>query len=312
MGAWPGPKAPKTRRGRNRSVPRWGLVMDVEQAKARARGSRANGFLLAGTISLLLGLLALGPGTAGAATPIEGIWSFNGGEVAVQGQDDGTFAGTVVAPTKFSQCYHPVGEQMWTQMRLQADGSYFGLHQWYFATADCVPNPALGLTAWRVLQAPDGSRFLRVCFSAPGSTSQPVIATNGTNSGATFGCSDSARISALPTIKQSEADRYLVLPASGNCIARRKMKIRIHDPAGDPFEKVLVTLRSGRVHRRAKLKRYAHRIVATLGLRGLPSPSFTVAVRTTTLLGSSLTSKRTYRVCSAPSKVRARAHLRRQ
>jgi hypothetical protein len=285
--------------------------MDVGQAQPRHRGSRANGSLLAATV-LLLGLLALWPGRAGAATPIEGIWSFNGGEVAIQDQEDGTFLGTVVAPTKFSQCYHPVGERMWTQMRLQSDGSYFGLHQWYFATAECVPNPSLGLTAWRVLQAADGSRFLRVCFSAPGSTSQPLIAADGADHGATFGCSDSARISALPTIEQSEADRYLVLPSSASCFPRQKMKVRINDPVGDPFAKVSVKLRSGKVRRRAKLKHYAHRVVATLNLRGLPRPTFTVTVHTTTLLGSSLSSKRTYRVCSAPPKVRARAHFRGQ
>jgi hypothetical protein len=293
-------------------MPRWGWVMGAEQVQARDRGSRSSGLLLAATMSLLLGLLAFWPAAAGAATPVEGVWSFNGGQVAIQGQEDGTFLGTVVAPTKFSQCYHPIGERMWTQMRLQPDGSYFGFHQWYFATSDCVPNPALGLTAWRVLQAPDGSRFLRVCFSAPGSPSQPVIAPDGASRDATFGCSDSARISALPTLRQSEAGKYLILPDSAGCFARRKMKVRINDPAGDPFEKISVKLRSGKVRRRAKLKHYAHRVVATLSLRGLPNPTFTVTVHTTTLLGSSLTSKRTYRVCSAPSKVRARADYRSQ
>jgi hypothetical protein len=281
-------------------------MMSLERTMAAGRDSQSSGSLLAIALSVLtLGLLALWPGLASAATPIEGVWSFNGGEVAIQAQEDGTFVGTVVAPTKFSQCYHPVGEEMWMQIRLQPDGSYHGLHQWYFATSECVPNPALGLTAWRVLQAPDGSRFLRVCFSAPGSSSQPTIAADGTDQGFTFGCSDSARISALPSIKQSEVDKYLVLPDNGHCVGRSRMRIRIHDPVSDPFEKISVKLRSGPVRRRAKLRRKGHNVIATLRLRGLPSETFTVTVRTTTLLGSSLSSKRSYRVCSAPATVRA-------
>jgi hypothetical protein len=288
-------------------------MMSLERAIAAGRDSRSSGSLLAIALSVLtLGLLAFWPGQASAATPIEGVWSFNGGQVAIQAQEDGTFIGTVVAPTRFSQCYHPVGEEMWTQIRLQPDGSYHGSHQWYFATSDCVPNPALGLTAWRVLQAADGSRFLRVCFSAPGSSSQPTIAADGTNQGSTFGCSDSARISALPAIKRSEVGKYLVLPSNRNCVGRARMRVRIHDPVSDPFQRISVKLRSGAVHRRAKLRRRAHSIVATLNLRGLPGETFTVTVRTTTLLGSSLSTKRSYRVCSAPATVRARTGFRGQ
>jgi hypothetical protein len=281
--------------------------MRVDLADARRGGPGAAALRAAiAVLALVAGWLLVGPGSAVAATPIEGVWSFNGGKVAIQGQDDASFVGTVVAPTKFSQCYHPVGEEMWTQIRLQPDGSYYGLHQWYFATSECVVNPALGLTAWRVLQGPDGSKFLRVCFSAPGSSSQPTIAADGSSAGATFGCSDSARISALPAIKQSEAGKYLVLPSSHNCVGRSKMKVRIHDPASDPFKKVSVKLRSGKVRRLAKLKHRAHGIVATLNLRGLPRETFTVTVRTTTLLGERLSTKRSYRVCSVPATVRAR------
>jgi hypothetical protein len=285
--------------------------MRLERAIATDRNSRSSGSLLTLPLTALaFGLLALWPGQAGAATPIEGVWSFNGGKVAIQAQRNGAFRGTVVAPTKFSECYHPVGEEMWTQIRLQSDGSYFGLHQWYFATSDCVPNPALGLSAWRVLRDADGSKLLRVCFSAPGSTSQPTIAADGANQGATFGCSDSARISALPSVKQSEVGKYLILPDNGSCIRQKRMRIRIKNPASDPFEEISVKLRSGKVKRRAKLKHRAHDVLAMLNLRGLPRVTFTVTVRATTLLGSSLSSKRSYRVCSAPATVRARTGLR--
>ncbi len=258
-------------------------------------------------VLLTLVALAVLPSAAAAASPIEGIWSFNGGQVAVQAQDDGTFTGTVVAPTKFSECFHPAGEVMWTEIRSQPDGSYFGLHKWYFADSDCVPNPTRGLTAWRVLTAADGSKFLRVCFSAPDSPSQPTISPDGKSQGATFGCSDSTRISALPNVKQSEAGKYLLLPDNASCIGRKRMRIRIKDPAGDPFKKFSVKLRSGKVRRRAKLRNRPNGAVAILNLRGLPRATFTVSVRATTLLGSSITSKRRYRLCSAPATVRARS-----
>jgi hypothetical protein len=249
----------------------------------------------------LAGLLAVGLGiaaaSADAAEPIESVWSFNGGEVAVQAQPGGTLVGTVVAPTKFSECLHPVGEKAWTNVRRQPDGSYWGYHQWYFETAECVANPTLGLTAWRVLQTPTGSSFLRVCFSEPGSTSQPKIAPDGSSTGATFGCSDSALVSPVPAVKKSEAEKYILLPSNASCFGGRKLRVRLLDPAGDPFAKVLVKLRSGKLHRRAKLKRSQGRITATLNLTGLTAPKFTVKVRAETVLGRHLGAKRTYRRC---------------
>jgi hypothetical protein len=75
-------------------------------------------------------LLAGGVAPVDAASNIEGVWSFNGGRVAIQAQPDGAFIGTVVAATTFTVCPHPAGEQIWTALRLHADGSYRGLHQW--------------------------------------------------------------------------------------------------------------------------------------------------------------------------------------
>ena len=61
---------------------------------------------------------------------------------------------------------HAVGERMWTQLRPQADGQYWGKHQW-FNTSTCEPLPTLGNTAFRALKKPDGQTFLRVCFAGP-------------------------------------------------------------------------------------------------------------------------------------------------
>src|SRR6476620_1218955 len=166
---------------------------------------------------------------AQAASPIEGVWSFNGGRIAIQqsGQP-GQFAGTVVAPTTFSLCTHPVGEEIWTQMAKQPDGSYWGLHQWFFETSECVRNPALGRTAWRVLQSA-GGRYLRACFREPGSGLQPTISPHVVVENATFGCVDSALVSAIPDFSSAHLSRYVSFPASKGCLGRRKLRIHIHD-----------------------------------------------------------------------------------
>lgn len=252
---------------------------------------------------IAVGFIAVMAVAPAQAAPIEGVWSFNGGKVAVQANvGGGTLSGTVVAPTKFDTCFHPAGEEMWTQMRLQPDGSYWGLHQWFFATEECVRNPELGLTAWRVLHGNDDSLFLRVCFSEPGSFSQPTIAADGTVSGATFGCSNSARLSALPTVKQSEVGKYIRLPRANSCVAQSRIKIRLRDPAADPLKKISVRLKSGAVSRRAKLKRKGHVVIATINLAGLPSENFKVVVHATTVLGTHLSSQRKYRRCVAVHK----------
>jgi hypothetical protein len=254
-------------------------------------------------LCVLASVFATGAATASAAAPIEGIWSFNGGEVGIQRQSDGTFTGIVVAPTKFSQCLHPTGEQVWTQINEQPDGSYFGLHQWYFETSNCVANPTLGLTAWRVLSTESGQRFLRVCFSEPGSSPQPEIAASGDTTGATFGCQDSQRVSALPELSPTDLERYLTLPSNGACYSRPKMRVRAVDPPSDPIEKFGVRLRSGKIHRQAKLKRRTSHITATLNLKGLSAPRFAVRIHLRTVLGEELTLKRVFRRCATPARL---------
>lgn len=248
---------------------------------------------------LVAGVTAAGlaADSASADAPIEGVWSFNGGKVAIEEQPNGTFAGTVVSPTRFAQCTHPVGEETWTQLTGQPDGSYWGLHQWFFETEECVPNPVLGPTAWRVLQKGE-TRFLRVCFSAPGSNSQPTIAADGTAANVTFECIDSALISALPDTPAGGIAKYLTAPDQSGCLGRRRLRIRVRGPKNDPLAKIVVKLESGSLHRRAKVKRHDGRAVATLNLTGLSKPSFTVTIRLTTVLGHHLSAKRRYRLCA--------------
>lgn len=259
--------------------------------------------LLSATVSALVLLGAVS--NAQADSPIEGVWSFNGGKVAVEASGDGSFRGVIVAPTKFSQCFHPVGEEVWSEIKPQADGSYWGLHQWYFETAECTPNPERGLTAFRVITAGDGSKSLEVCFSEPGSKSQPKIPPSGSPTGATYGCSNSAHISPLPSVAPADAPKYILLPGNGLCLTRPKLKVRLRNPSGDPIVQAKVRLRSGKVRRRAKLTKKSNGFVATLNLRGLTKPKFTVSVKVTTALGHHLKAKRAYRLCGP---VRAGKH----
>jgi hypothetical protein len=259
---------------------------------------------------LATALLLLGAGAARAADPIEGIWSFNGGQVAIQRQADGTFMGTVVKDTKFAICTHPAGEAMWTKMAAQPDGSYYGLHQWYLGGVDgqpCSKNPELGLTTWRVLSSGPGSKFLRVCFSSPGTAAQPTISSDGVAANDDAGCSDSELISELPSVAPNPVTA-IQLPPAGVCL-RKQLKVVLKDPEGDPIKKAQVFLKSAGVRRAAKLKRHGSRIVATLGLSGLPSTSVRVFASFETVLGQKVKRKRAYStLCGSGARPKKHKH----
>ena len=142
-------------------------------------------------------LLAIGVGSASASSDIEGVSALNGGQIAIQPLSNGTFVGTVVSETAFAEC--PPGRAAdLDRLTKQSDGSYWGLHQWYFEKSGCAVNPTLGLTAFRVLTEANGSHYLKVCLSNPGTT-QPTITPAGTAAGATYGCVNSSLSAALPT-----------------------------------------------------------------------------------------------------------------
>jgi hypothetical protein len=274
---------------RDRSLP------NVPRAQRPNAGRPA--LLLAGLVTVLL---TVGVASARADSPIEAIWSFNGGKVGIQEQPNGTFVGTVVAVTKFDQCDHPVGQEMWTDMRPQPDGSFWGLHDWYFATpaSPCTLQPNAGPSAWRVLKTRNEARFLRACFSSPASNLQPKIAPDGTSTGVTYGCFDSALIAPLPAVSSSQFAQFVTLPTNKTCFGRSVMRIQMRDPKNDPLKKVVVKLKSGKIRRTAKVRRHGANVTATLNLRGLSAGSFTVTVRLTTVLGSHLSRKRTYQMCA--------------
>ena len=179
---------------------------------------------------------------ATTADPIEAVWAFNGGEVAIVHEPNGSFAGIVDAQTTFATCPHAVGEQMWTEMRVAARRLLLGAPSVVFKTVGCQRNPTLGPTAWRVMTATNGSRYLLVCFSQPGS-SQPTIAPNGATAGVTYRCYESALLAALPLgsapSSQSGRDAFAAavgLPNPHACLSRRAFQIHLHNPPFDPIK----------------------------------------------------------------------------
>jgi len=249
-------------------------------------------------IALLLLSAATTTSTAAPSAPaIERVWSFNGGEVAIQAQPGGGFLGTVVAPTRFAACTHPVGEPMWTAIRAQADGSYWGFHRWFFETTPCTPQPQLGPTAWRVMSAAAGGSFLLVCFGAPGGP-QPTIAADGTSANVGYGCVRSAEVAPVAAVASFHS--AVTLPGSRRCLSRRSFQIHLHQSRYDPFAEVEVRLG----HRRLHLRRHGNVFAARIDLRGLPRGTFTVKILLTTVLGHRIAGARTYHTCRhrTPSK----------
>lgn len=255
--------------------------------------------VLSGLLPLLL--LTVCCSAQAAAPPIEAVWAFNGGEVAVVHQSDGTWSGIVDAPTTFARCSHPVGERMWSGLRPQPDGSYWGLHQWFFESEPCQTNPTLGPSAWRVMAAANGSRYLIVCFSAPGGT-QPTIAPDGTTAHVTYRCYDSALLAAVPLQSRpssragAAAFAHAVgLPGNRRCLSRRLLTIHLHNPPFDPIRQAVVRLGA----RRLTVTRRGRHLTSQIDLRGLPRGTFTVAIRLSTVLGHHISGSRTYHTCVA-------------
>lgn len=234
------------------------------------------------------------PTTASAAADIEAVWNFNGGQVAIEQQADGTFLGTVIRDTSFSQCTHRAGERMWTEIRPQADGSYWGKHQWF--NSDCTLTEPRGNTAWRVLRRPDGTRFLRACSMQPSDqTTQPTIAPDGTSAGHTGSCDDSDFARDIPAATP-KVDSIVTLPRQGRrrCLSKRSFRIRLREPEGDKLDTASVFVNGRRV-----ATRKSDRITAPVNLRGLPKGRYTVKIVATTVRGKTIQGSRKYRTCSA-------------
>jgi hypothetical protein len=250
-------------------------------------------------------LLAAGVASAAASSSIEGVWAFGGGQIAITPLSNGTFVGTVVAETTFAECVHPDGQQIWTDVAQQPDGSFWGLHQWYFEKSSCVENPERGDAAWRVVEEAGGSKYLRVCLSKPG-TSQPTIAAVGAEANVTYACYDSALTAPLPTTAGQAGFIQSLRPSAKKCVSGRRFEIHLAEPANDPFKSVRITLRGHRI----KTVHRGDYIDATVSLKGLPLGAFTIKVSAKTVLGIDLTGSRTYHTCASKPKRHKPAKLK--
>lgn len=296
------------------------LRMDTHRPPRRFRRPRLLILMIAAAMLLAAGAAA-GAASAGASSSIEGVWSFGGGKIAIQPEGNGKLEGIVVAPTTFAECVHPVEQQIWKEMTLQPDGSYWGFHQWYKSSESekCALDPAPGPTAWRVIEESNGSHYLGVCLSHPGTT-QPTISANGTCTGATYGGEHSLLVSELPTTGTGPSTNggsgssggsggsggpggsstggpkeSLSLPNSKQCLSVRLFKIHLQEPKYDPFKTVSVTIK-GYKHKIATARK-GNYIVATINLKGLPKGAFTVQIKATTVLGHTLSASHTYHTC---------------
>jgi hypothetical protein len=249
-------------------------------------------------------LLCVGVASASAASSIVGVWSFGGGAIDVKPTGPDTFVGIVAQETVFAECPHPVGQEIWTGITEQTDGSFWGLHQWYYVKTCGLNKANVGPTAWRVKEEPDGEKYLRVCFSKPG-TSQPQIPASGPETGWTYGCVSSALIASLPT-GGAAAFKAALPPASEKCLSGRSFKIHLAEPRYDPFKTIVVTLKG---HKLATVHKRGY-VVATVKLNGLPTGAFTVKIKATTVLGVHLSGSRTYHTCAKKPKKHKPAKLK--
>lgn len=269
--------------------------MDTCRNRENADRSNPTGRVRAG-LAVLVASLAFGVfASAASAANIEGVWSFNGGTVGVQGLSNGTFQGTVVSPTSFATCTHPVGQVMWTDIREGEDGSYRGWHQWYRG-ANCETVSHLGRTAWRVLSQLDGSKYLLVCFSKPGDFTVPTIAPDGRTENATYGCVQSNLIAPIPGSVGSTVDlsfgKLVSLPDDSKC--RRKLSVVLRNPKYDPLKHVVIWV-NGKVAARVKGFEGVKKHVV---LKVPPAAgSYSVTVRAITVLDHRRTGHRRYRKC---------------
>jgi hypothetical protein len=236
--------------------------------------------------------------TVVAEQPIEGVWSFGGGAVAVQEGDDGALQGTVVQQTTFAVCPHPVGQVMWTEMRERPNGSYWGRHQWYRGS-DCALDTRPGLAAWRAMETAHG-KMLIVCLSEPGERKQPKIALDGSVTDATYGCVESDPLAPVPgTGGKAAFDDLVGLPASSTSGSCRRSLTIVPRKLRDPLRRLIVRFDGVKVADVEGSRRLRKRLV----LDDLPEGRFKVQVIAITALEQKRSRSRVYRGCKQKVKV---------
>jgi hypothetical protein len=222
---------------------------------------------------------------AQAADQIEGSWLFESGQVLVEPTGPGTFKGTVVRPTRFTACTHPVGQVMW--QIAGAGASYTGTHIWY--TSECAENPG-GQSTWQITSTDPAHYTLRFCTVAPGGGPPTFDPATGVPTGATR-CHGLQRV--LPPQPPPTFRSVVSLPTqSRTCRSRRHFRIRLREPKADPLVRATV-----QVNRKRVRVLVGARLTAPVDLRGLPRGRYAVTIVATTASGRVLQGTRRYRTC---------------
>jgi hypothetical protein len=222
---------------------------------------------------------------AQAAAQIEGSWLFESGQVLVEATGPGTFKGTVVKPTRFTACTHPVGQVMWQISG--AGASYTGTHIWY--TSECAENPG-GQSTWQIISTDPANYALRFCTVEPGRGPPIFDPATGAPIGATR-CHDLKRI--LPPQPAPTFQSVVSLPkATSRCRSRRTLRIRLREPSADPLVRAAVRVTGRRVR-----VVVGKRLTAPVDLRNLPRGRYRVKISATTASGRVLRGTRRYRTC---------------
>jgi len=259
---------------------------------------------------VLLAALAFSASAGAATNEIEGVWSFEHGSVAIERVDGGeTFQGKVETETEFAECPHLAGEVMWTDMREQPDGSFWGLHQWFHAGCR-LEQQFVGPTAWRVLHNAKGGRYLKVCFSHPGGD-QPEIAPSGveTKPSGFFGCYESSLIEPLPPSSSSSSGSgsgggsgVLSTTNTKACVSQSTLKLKLKDSKNDPLKQVAISVNGKKVTTVKGVKAIDKALKkGGITLTKLPSGTYKISVTATTVLHKTLTGSQTYKSCTIGS-----------
>jgi hypothetical protein len=221
---------------------------------------------------------------AQAADQIEGSWLFENGQVLVEATGPGTFKGTVVKPTRFTACTHPIGQLMWQMSG--AGVAYAGTHIWYHS--DCSEDPG-GQSSWQITSTDPANYTLRFCTVAPGG-GPPTFDPGGAPTGDTR-CHDLERV--LPPQAKPTFKSVVSLPKqTRKCRSRRNFRIQLREPEADPLVRATVHVNGKRV--RVVVGR---RLTAPVDLRNLPKGRYTVKIVATTASSRVIQGTRRYRTC---------------
>jgi hypothetical protein len=232
-----------------------------------------------------------GSASAQSTSDFANVWAFNGGQVGVIKNADKSFTGIVVRATKSGSCVHPVGEKIWTNVRLGTNLSWSGQHVW-FLTGPCRLAPATGNTTWKIFKNTQGKTLLRGCYANWARPDiQPQFIAGITECTPAFAnVNEGATIDSDFVPSRKGTFKSIARFPKSKCIGKT-LKFKFAEPPTDALATVTVT--SG------KFTKTLTRPNLSLSLKVAPgSGKVTVKVRAKTLLRHTIKGAKTYKTCS--------------